>query len=173
MEGSHFHNRSSRHRDDLTGEHRLGDAGQAVFALLFLAVWSLDSLFLKFSTFPNIYVPLAIRIPFGLIFLFLSVFLAREGLKAVFRDEGKTPAVIREGVFGRLRHPIYFGEVLLYLAFLFFSVSLAAAVIWLAAVGFLFYISRYEEKLLLERFGKDYADYMKDVPMWILRLRRK
>jgi hypothetical protein len=34
-------------RDDLTGEHSLGDAGQKFFALLFFGIWITDSFFLK------------------------------------------------------------------------------------------------------------------------------
>jgi len=34
---------------------------------------------------------------------------------------------------------------------------------------FLHYISKYEEKLLLSRFGEDYTKYMKEVPMWLPR----
>jgi protein-S-isoprenylcysteine O-methyltransferase Ste14 len=35
------------------------------------------------------------------------------------------------------------------------------------------YLSRYEERLLLKRFGDDYSSYMRDVGMWVPRLRRK
>jgi len=38
---------------------------------------------------------------------------------------------------------------------------------------FLHSISRYEEKLLVARFGKKYEDYMKQVPMWIPRITGK
>jgi len=173
MAHRHSHNGSSRHRDDLTGEHRWGDAGQLALALMFIAVWITDSFILNYTTFLNQYIPLYIRTPLGIIFLFVSGYLARAGLKTVFRDEEKEPGVIREGVFGIMRHPIYLGEVLLYIGFLFLSLSLAAAVVWLVATGFLFYISRFEEKLLLKRFGKAYKEYMNDVPMWIPRLRKR
>jgi protein-S-isoprenylcysteine O-methyltransferase Ste14 len=53
------------------------------------------------------------------------------------------------------------------------SISLAAAVVWCIAIVFLHYISRWEEKLLLARFGEEYAQYMRDVPMWIPRLRKR
>jgi protein-S-isoprenylcysteine O-methyltransferase Ste14 len=55
---------------------------------------------------------------------------------------------------------------------LLLSMSLAAAFVWLIAIGFLHYISRHEEKLLLVRFGKDYKQYMQEVPMWIPGLKR-
>ena len=56
-------------------------------------------------------------------------------------------------------HPIYFSEVLLYLGFLMLSLSLAAAVVWCIAVVFLHYISRWEEKLLLDAVQVDGARF--------------
>jgi len=40
-----------RHRDDLAGEHRLGDAGQLILFLVFMAVWITDSFFLNIRAF--------------------------------------------------------------------------------------------------------------------------
>jgi protein-S-isoprenylcysteine O-methyltransferase Ste14 len=167
----HTQMKAHRHRDDLTGEYRIGDAGQFVLACLFVAIWIADTFLLKYTTFLNHYVPLAARIPCGVFPLALAGYLARRGLDIVFREERKKPGVIREGVFGIVRHPIYLGEILLYLGFLILSISLAAAVVWVCAIAFLYYISRYEEKLLLERFGREYEQYMWEVPMWIPRLR--
>jgi anaerobic C4-dicarboxylate transporter len=39
------HKKSRRHWDELTGEHTLGDAGQAFFACLFGVVWVVDTFF--------------------------------------------------------------------------------------------------------------------------------
>ncbi len=158
-----------RHRDDLAGEHAVGDAGQLILACLFAATWIADTFFLKYTTFLNQHVPLGVRIPSGVVLLVLSGYLARTGLAIVFGEEREHPGVIREGVFNVLRHPIYLSEILLYLGFLMMSISLAAAAVWLVAIGFLHCISRYEEKLLLARFGEEYAQYMRDVPMWIPR----
>jgi protein-S-isoprenylcysteine O-methyltransferase Ste14 len=44
-----------------------------------------------------------------------------------------------------------------------------AAVVWAVAIVFLHAISRYEERLLLARFGEAYEAYMREVPMWIPR----
>jgi protein-S-isoprenylcysteine O-methyltransferase Ste14 len=43
--------------------------------------------------------------------------------------------------------------------------SLASAVLLLVIIVFYRFISRYEEKLLIERFGDEYREYMKKVPM--------
>lgn len=164
--------RVRRHRDDLTGEHTLSDAGQVVFACLFVATWIADTFFLKYTTFLNVYVPLAVRIPLAAVFLVLSGYLARTGLSIVFGEERDNPGVIRKSVFGVVRHPIYLSEILLYFGLLMLSISLIAGGVWLVAIGFLHYISRHEERLLRARFGEEYEQYMRDVPMWVPRIGR-
>jgi protein-S-isoprenylcysteine O-methyltransferase Ste14 len=164
---------AQQQRDDLAGEHAVGDAGQIVLACLFAATWILDTFFLKYTTFLNHYVPLGVRIPFGVILLVLSGYLARTGLSIVFGEKREKPGVIRKSVFNVVRHPIYLSEILLYLGFLMLCISLAAVFVWIIAILFLHYISRYEERLLLARFGEEYEQYMREVPMWIPRLRKR
>ena len=160
-------------RDDLIGEHAAGDAGQIILVCVFLVTWIADTFFFQYTTFVNQYVPLAVRIPAGVVLLVLSVYLVRAGLAIVFGEERDPPGVINKGVFNVVRHPVYLSEILLYLGLLMFSISLAAAVVWLVAIGFLHYISRHEEKLLLARFGEQYAQYMRDVPMWVPRILKR
>ena len=160
-------------QDDLTGEHAVGDAGQVVLACLFAATWITDTFFFQYSTFLNQYVPLGVKIPLGVILLVLSGYLAKTGMAIVFGEKRKTPGVIRKSVFSVVRHPVYLSEILLYLGLLMLSMSLAAAVVWVIAIGFLHYISRYEERLLLARFGEEYELYMREVPMWFPRPRKR
>ena len=161
--------RKHSHREDLAGEHKAGDAGQLILACLFFAVWILDTFFLKYTTFLNGYVPLAVRIPIGVILLILSLILVKNGLSIVFGEERETPGVIRKGVFNVVRHPVYLSEILLYLGFILLSISLASLFIWVIGFLFLHFISRYEEELLLDRFGEEYERYMQEVPMWFPR----
>lgn len=167
------HKKTHRHHEDLTGEYFAGDAGQVILALLFAVIWVADSFFLEYTTFLNQYIPLVIRISFGVLFLALSGWLVKTGLSIVFGEKREKPGVIRKSVFNIVRHPIYLSEILLYLGLLILNISLAAAIVWIIGIAFLHYISRYEESLLLARFGKEYEQYMKEVPMWIPRLRKK
>ena len=160
-------------RDDLTGEHKVGDAGQLILACLFSAIWIADSFFLHYTTFLNSYVPLIVRTALGLVFLGLSGYLAKKGISIVFGDKRDKPSVIRKSVFNFIRHPIYLSEILLYLVFFMFSMSLATLAMLVVAIIFLHYISRYEERLLIARFGEEYIKYMQEVPMWIPRLRKR
>lgn len=173
MAHKHAQKRAHQQRDDLTGEHTAGDAGQVVLACLFMATWVADTFLFKYTTSLNQYVPLGARIPLGMALLVLSGYLVKTGLSIVFGEKREKPGVIRKSVFGIVRHPVYLSEILLYLGLLMLSISLAAAVVWVIAVGFLHYISRYEERMLLARFGKEYEQYMWEVPMWIPRLRKR
>jgi len=164
--------REHHHRNDLAGEHRFGDAGQLILACLFFSIWIADTFILQYSTFLNGIVPLGLRVPAGIILIVLAFYLSLTGLSIVFGKERIKPGVIREGVFGRVRHPVYLGEILLYLGLLLFSISLVSTVVWFAAILFLHSISRYEEKLLLNRFGDEYKAYIREVPMWLPRILR-
>ncbi len=156
-------------RVDLVGEHKFSDAGQIILACLFATVWISDTFFLKITTTLNGYVPVLIRIPFGIVLLIFSGYLAKTGLSVVFGERRETPGIIRKSVFGVVRHPIYLSELLLYSSFFVLHISIAALCVIVMAVFFLHFIARYEEKLLLDRFGDEYKKYMQEVPMWIPR----
>ena len=160
-------------REDLAGEHIFGDMGQLVLFLLFVGVWITDSFFLHFSDLYSAFLPLTIRIILSVILFVISIYLAKSGMRIVFGEIRAEPAVIREGVFGLVRHPIYLSVILFYAALLILKCSLAAVFIWMITILFYHYISRHEEKLLLDKFGRDYEQYKRDVPMWLPGLKKK
>jgi len=173
MDLKEIQKKAHKHRDDLTGEHPFGDAGQVLLACLFATIWIADTFFFQYTTLLNGYFPLVARIPLAALLLIVSGYLAKKGLAIVFGEKGEKPAVIRRGMFGVVRHPIYLGEILFFLGFLMLSLSLAAAAAWVVAIAFLHFIAKYEEKLLLARFGDDYGNYLREVPMWLPRLRKR
>ncbi|MCK4812356.1 MAG: isoprenylcysteine carboxylmethyltransferase family protein [Candidatus Marinimicrobia bacterium] len=160
-------------RPDLTGEHKFGDAGQLISLFLFIIVWCGDSLFLQKTIMFNDVIPLYIHAPLGIVLLICSGYLAIKSINIVFGERRETPSVIRKGVYGIIRHPMYVSEILLYLGLICISISLAAIFVLILIIIFLYSISRYEEKLLLQRFGNDYQNYMNETSMWIPGWRRK
>lgn len=160
----------ANNREDLTGEHSLGDLGQIIFCILFSTIWIVDTFFLKYTVFMNQLIPWLMRVLFGGLFLIASFIFSFNGLKVVFLEPRDPPDVIRNGVFGIVRHPIYLGEILFYAGLMMFSLSIAAGLVLVGAVSFLVFISQYEEKLLLDRFGEKYSAYMQEVPMLIPRI---
>ena len=157
----------SEERSDLLAEHPWGDVGQIVLAVLFLVVWITDTFFLRYTTFINSQVPSELRMAIGVVNVLVALYLASASHRVLLRKTRDEPQLIREGVFGIVRHPMYLGEILLYLGVLLFSLSLAAAAVWIAAIAFLHIIARYEERQLLAYFGEDYRRYTEEVRMWL------
>ena len=76
------------------------------------------------------------------------------------------------GVYSFVRHPQYFGWILSHLGM---SVLLSAKYSMLftpALLALIYLISRKEQDELIKELGKEYEDYMKEVPMLIPRLKR-
>ena len=155
--------------DDLAGEHKFGDSGQLILFAVFIVVWIADSFILHYTDFPAQYISFYIRIGLASVIFVFGGYLAMASHNILFKEKREIPAVIRKGIFGTVRHPLYLGSILFYLGLLIITCSLIAAGIWLIIIGFYHFIARYEEKLLLEKFGEDYIRYMKKVPMWVPR----
>ena len=158
-------------RPDVAGEHPFGDLIQGLLLIIFLGAIVIDRLFLKTHVILSTHFPIWVRIPICLLILWLAWVLAIGGLRIVFGEIREKPVVIHQGVFSQTRHPIYLGGILMYLAALVLTLSLAAAVIWIIIIFYYGFLARYEEKLLLEKFGDEYRLYMQQVPMWIPRLK--
>lgn len=121
--------------------------------------------------------------PFGILQL-LAVLMAAAGVflivwvSTTFVRRGKgTPVpieppvnLVTEGLYRRMRNPMYTGAVLAALAwavyFASFRLLLYAAGLWLLLHTFLVIL---EEPQLRRRFGPAYEQYLKDVPRWLPR----
>ena len=106
-----------------------------------------------------------------MVILLFSGYLAKAGMSIVFGEVREEPHVIKKGVFGIVRHPVYLGSILLSFGLLTFTLSIMSAVVWIVIIAFYYFISKHEEKLLLGKFGEEYEDYMKEVPMLIPRIK--
>ena len=78
--------------------------------------------------------------------------------------------LVDSGPFGYVRNPLYIGNILLWVGF-----ALTARLWWLAPIAFVLLAAEYhaivgwEERLLVQRIGDAYRDYMTRVPRWIPR----
>lgn len=158
-------------REDLAEEHPWGDFGQIGAFILFLIVWAVDTFVFRFSTVLSAYVPLSVRIIFAALCFSTAGFLARSGLTVVFKEVRNPPQVINTGVFALVRHPIYLSALLLYLGFIFATLSLICMALFICISIFYDYIAGFEERELKRKFGRDYLDYLEAVPKWFPRIK--
>jgi protein-S-isoprenylcysteine O-methyltransferase Ste14 len=161
-------------RSELAGEHALTDAGQLILYLFFLAAWISDSFVLHYSLLGAALLPLYVRVPLGLAALAGALGLALPAHRAIFGSPDRKPGVVGEGVFSWVRHPMYIGSWLLPVGLTILTGSLASAGVCALILVFYYLVARYEEKLLLDRHGTEYRDYMARVPMFFrIRPREK
>lgn len=159
-------------RDDLIGEHKWGDLGQTILLVIFLINWVLDSFILHYSTFISEFVSIYIRLPLAFVFIMISLWFAKSGLDIVFGEVREKPEVIQKGVFGIVRHPVYFGAVMGYWGLFLFSLSISSFVLLVLIVVFYNFVAQYEERLLSHHLGEAYKNYMKQVPRWLPKFKR-
>jgi protein-S-isoprenylcysteine O-methyltransferase Ste14 len=153
----------SKHGEE--GELPHGHLIQVTCLVLFFAVWFLDSFVFNYSTFLATYLPWLVHaaLSIGVFIVALVVLeLAHGRLHSM-----KTGKLMTTGIYGRIRHPLYLGTLLLYLPLILWSFSLLSIIPWLIAVIAYNKMANYEEQLLTKRFGKEYIDYKKRVRKWI------
>ena len=151
-------------------EHRLGIEAphshliQGLSAIIFSTIWLLDSLLFSFSTVLNNFVPWLIRLILFIIIIVIAFVFIRTSHNILFRQPENKDDLITDGILGHVRHPMYFGVLLIYLACLFLSISLISIAIWI--IVFIIYdgLATFEEKQLEKLFGQEYIEYKKKVP---------
>jgi protein-S-isoprenylcysteine O-methyltransferase Ste14 len=153
------------------GEHPHGDLGQLILVVVFLVVWVFDSFIFHFSTMLTSYFPLYLRLPLAGLVLICALFLVRSGHKAISEEVQKNPQVLDDGAFSRVRHPLYLAALLFYIFLLCISPSIICLGLWIVIFLFYNFIASYEEKLLIEKFGSDYQEYIDRVPKWIPKIK--
>ncbi len=78
-----------------------------------------------------------------------------------------TTVLVRWGAYKYIRHPLYSSLLLLALGALFKGPSVFSTITILIASAFLVATAKAEEAENLEKFGAEYADYMKTTKMFI------
>lgn len=168
MEASQNVPEHNSHKDNnLAGEHKITDVGQIILFIIFVLTIIVDKFMFKFSFRTIGSLPYLISIPiFVLLFMAGSYFIIQSH-GVVFGKGNKESRLIQEGVFSMVRHPMYFGSILLFLSFVVFSYSILSFLVWLVICLFYYFISKYEEQLLIKQFGDVFREYRKKVPMFI------
>jgi protein-S-isoprenylcysteine O-methyltransferase Ste14 len=138
---------------------------------VFLAIWALDSFVFRLSTFLARDVSLVIRLGASGLMMALAVYFMQAGHRAASHDARPSPGLITDGAFARVRHPLYAGSLLVYLAFVAGTLSLVSLAVWGGVFVFYDVIASYEERRLMEAFGPAYEAYRRRVPKWVPRLR--
>jgi len=87
-------------------------------------------------------------------------------------DTKEIDYVARHGVYAWVRHPGYLGLILAFFGLALAFGSTPALIIALALTFHHYYLAIKEEREMLKKFGKLYAEYMRKVPDRFLPIRK-
>jgi protein-S-isoprenylcysteine O-methyltransferase Ste14 len=105
----------------------------------------------------------------AVILLFLPmVTLRRKGQVPSGKGYVNTEALVDSGIYAVVRHPQYLGWMLMYLVVLLFNPNWVLAMLGILGVACVYWFTRQEEQLLVEKFGESYRRYMQAVPRFNL-----
>jgi len=151
------------------GEHPFGDAGQLILLCLFLTIWALDSYLLHITTFVSDKVPLYIRITATSLFILASIILLFSS-HSIIHHVKNSNGIVSTGPFKYVRHPLYLSCLFFYLGLVVLTLSLVSAGFFIIIFIFYNFIAGYEEKLLKNKYGDIYKEYMKRTHRWFPRM---
>lgn len=114
---------------------------------------------------------LIISIPFITIGAWLGIAGVR-GTSLKVAETHRAEKVITTGIYSRVRHPQYLGDIVVHVGFTFL-LSAFFSLVFTPLIILVNYLNCWkEEKELIKEFGKEYEDYKKNVPMLIPKLRK-
>lgn len=90
--------------------------------------------------------------------------LRRRGRPAEGEDLTRTTVIVRSGIYAVVRHPLYLGWLLMYVAVMLLSQHPVILLMALPGVACMVLICRDEDRRLIDKFGDSYREYMRSVP---------
>ena len=146
-----------------------------ISVLVFIVVLILDYFVFKFSIGLSSVIPLWIRIILFLVVLTFALVLMGTAHKVLFgglfyTEQHEPSTLVTTGVFAHVRHPMYLGILLIYLAFILVTMSIISIIPWILIIVLYDKMATYEEQSLEKIFAEEYSEYKNRVPKWIPRL---
>ena len=138
-----------------------------ILPIVFFLIWFLDSNVFRISIFLNDYISFIIRLILCIVVLAISLTCISLSHRTLFKSHQPSNSLITNGILGYVRNPMYLGILLIYVAFIFLSISLISIGFFIPV--FLVYnrMVNFEEKILENLFGEEFLEYKKKVGKWI------
>ncbi len=139
----------------------------AILPVGFFLIWFLDSNIFRISIFLNDYVPFVIRLILFILVLAIALTFISLSHRALFKSHQPPNSLIIKGILGYTRNPMYFGILLIYVAFIFLSISLISIGFFIPVFFVYNRMVNFEEKILENMFGALFLEYKKKVGKWL------
>ncbi|MFX1388335.1 MAG: methyltransferase family protein [Promethearchaeota archaeon] len=138
-----------------------------ILPIVFILIWILDTNIFVFSTFFNNYIPFLVRLILFIIIFAISITFIILSHRTLFKTHKPSDKLITDGILRYVRNPMYLGILLIYIAFLFLSISLIGIAMFVIVFLVYNWMVNYEENILEGMFGEEYKEYKSKVPKWV------
>ena len=142
----------------------------AVLPIVFFIVWFLDSNIFHISTFLNSFIPFIIRLILFIVIFAIAIIFILLSHRALFKSHQPPDTLITSGILSYIRNPMYFGILLIYIAFILLSVSLISVALFIVVFLIYNWMVNFEESILENLFGEEFLKYKKKVGKWIPKI---
>lgn len=102
------------------------------------------------------------------ILIFLGLRIVINGWRQIYWAEGR---LVTTGLYSKIRHPQYTGIMLITVGFLIQWLTIITLIMWPFLMLSYYQLAIREEKLAEDKFGKDYREYKRRVPMFLPSVR--
>ncbi|KAK8895768.1 hypothetical protein M9Y10_013653 [Tritrichomonas musculus] len=104
----------------------------------------------------------------GLYIRFSAILTAGKSFNHVIQDESKGNKLITHGIYKYVRHPGYLGFFIFAVGTQIMLKNIISTIGFIAVLWYFFYDRIiYEERFLVQMYGKDYIEYRNKTPTWI------
>ncbi|MFX1297703.1 MAG: methyltransferase family protein [Promethearchaeota archaeon] len=138
-----------------------------ILPIIFIIIWFLDSNIFRISTFLNDFVDFLIRLLLFVLVFAIAITFIMLSHRSLFKSHQPPNSLITNGILGYVRNPMYLGILLIYVAFIFLSISLICIGLFIPVFLVYNWMVNFEEKILENMFGTQFLEYKKKVPKWI------
>ncbi len=138
----------------------------ALLPVIFFLIWFLDSNVFRISIFLNDYIPFILRLILCILVLAISLTFISLSHRALFKSHQPPNSLITNGILGFVRNPMYLGILLIYVAFIFLSISLISIGFFILVFLVYNWMVNFEEKILESSFGDQFLEYKKKAGKW-------
>ncbi|MFW5895610.1 MAG: methyltransferase family protein [archaeon] len=140
---------------------------EVLFMMFFAIVWLLDVFIFQFHLPHGILLWDLLRYSGFFCLLVFSIIIIKKSWVVVTPEVYKSGDLVKEGIYGYVRHPMYLGILLIYFSFVILNLSFTLFLAWGIIFLFMNLMATYEEKKLIDLFGEEYKQYKEKVSKWI------
>lgn len=102
--------------------------------------------------------------------IFFGVYLIYKGWQKIYKATDEL--LVTDGIYAHVRHPQYVGMMLITIGFLIQWPTIITLGMWPILLVLYYRLSKYEEKKLAKKFGREFEAYKKSVPAIFPRFRK-